>query len=1289
MKIVHLCTTDHGGAAKAAYRLHKGLQAIGLDSTMLVVEKKSNDISVVVLPSKRSYQQGERFSIICQHWQAALDNYPNRPAGLEMYSHTFSDVDFMQCKEILEADVINLHWIAGMFDYENAAQAFKGKKLVWTLHDMNPFTGGCHYAGNCTAYKNACGACPQLGSNVSNDLSRLVFETKANTYKQLDLTIVTPSKWLGSCSASSTLFGKFRHEVIPYGFPLNTFRPLDRMDIRQGLSVSEDTRVILFGADSVTNQRKGFLLLLQALVELSKINLQYKLVLAIFGSLDISVQIPCSFPVLTFNYVSDESDLATLYNLADLFVLPSLEDNLPNTVVESLACGTPVVAFDIGGLPDMVDHKQTGYLAACGDVAELVDGILWCINEAPEHIRDACREKAEKFFALEMQAYRYKQLYEANIEQIQLNFKSNLPRITMVTSSCNQAEYIESTLNQNHPNLESIVADNGITAPLFSVIIPTYNSYSVIRNAIDSVIKQTLPNLEIIIIDGSSTDNTVEIVESYNDERIKVFSEKDKGIYDAMNKGIRCASGKWLLFLGSDDVIFDNNTLKAVSSHLKSNSFYYGNVKVNGNTGWAQDGAIYDGEFTLQKLLLKNICHQSIFYNRDVIIKNAIEFKLEYPVCADWDFNLKCWSISPFTHIPLTIAIFNAGGVSTKKVVDRFYDNLLCHLTDYFNINSMPKLMELLPKERLYLLTKNNLADTNSLTRLIAIHLPQFHTIPENDEWWGKGFTEWTNVKKAKPLFDGHYQTHVPADLGYYDLSDPSSLKAQADLAEEYGIHGFCFYHYWFNGKLLLETPLHQMLNSGEPDFPFCLCWANEDWTRAWDGRSGEVLIGQNYSDIDDIRHFYYLLNFFEDKRYIRVNGKPLFLVYRASRLPDPLKTTNTWREIARKAGLGELYLCRVESCATEHSDPTVLGFDAAVEFQPDWHALGQRLERPEYGTHSVYDYPSVVVNMCKKPAVPYTRHPCVTPTWDNSARRKSEAVIFINSSPKVYQQWLNHAVNSVQHLPSEERLVFVNAWNEWGEGNHLEPDQRFGRAYLEATKTALLDITAYQDNQFVASIIIPVFNKIECTKNCIRSLINSISNITYEVIIVDNGSTDGTSDYLKNLKGDIKIINNQENVGYTIACNQGASVARGKHLVFINNDTLPHSQWLQHLITTAENDPKVGAVGTKLFYPNGTLQESGAIVAQDGSAMNSGRGDDPNRVLYNMVSEVDYCSGSYLLIPRQIFNKLGGFDKTNTPDYYEETDFCFRLREHGYKVIYQPLAQIIHCGSVTAGLGS
>jgi lipopolysaccharide biosynthesis protein len=354
--------------------------------------------------------------------------------------------------------------------------------------------------------------------------------------------------------------------------------------------------------------------------------------------------------------------------------------------------------------------------------------------------------------------------------------------------------------------------------------------------------------------------------------------------------------------------------------------------------------------------------------------------------------------------------------------------------------------------------------------RLISFYLPQFHPIQENDCWWGKGFTEWRNVVQARQLFHGHQQPHLPGELGFYDLRLAETRDAQAALARDFGIEGFCYYHYWFNGRRLLGRPVDEMLESGRPDLPFCLCWANEDWTRAWDGRSGERLISHAYSEEDDRRHLQWLSRSFRDERYMRVEGRPLFLVYRASQLPDAIRTTTTWRQEARRLGVGELFLCRVESFADERGDPSQMGFDAAVEFQPDWVHLGEPLRqgtlRRALGTvrvaneaaarHRVYDYGSVADRMMSRPKPPYPRFSCVTPGWDNTARRRTEGVILKDSSPTLYERWLTATIQRTVFPSPGERLVFINAWNEWGEGNHLEPCQRWGRAYLEATRRAL-----------------------------------------------------------------------------------------------------------------------------------------------------------------------------------------------------------------------------------------
>lgn len=350
------------------------------------------------------------------------------------------------------------------------------------------------------------------------------------------------------------------------------------------------------------------------------------------------------------------------------------------------------------------------------------------------------------------------------------------------------------------------------------------------------------------------------------------------------------------------------------------------------------------------------------------------------------------------------------------------------------------------------------------MTKLIAFYLPQYHPIPENNAWWGKGFTEWTNVTKAKPRFSGHYQPHVPSDLGYYDLRMPEVRLAQAELARQYGIHGFCYYHYWFNGKQLLERPIQEVLRSGQPDFPFCICWANENWTRRWDGQENEVLIAQNYSKQDDINHIRALVPTLTDPRYIRYQGKPVVLIYRIASIPNPRQTTDVWREEYQKMGLGELYLCNVES-SKYYDDPAKAGFDAAVEFQPDWRLFKKSIfwriiSRLNIGPflfrrNWVMPYQTLIERGLKKPKPDYVRFPCVTPSWDNSARKKNFCYILTNSTPALYQEWLTSVIQNNKNSSSEE-FVFINAWNEWGEGNHLEPDVRFGHGYLEATLNAL-----------------------------------------------------------------------------------------------------------------------------------------------------------------------------------------------------------------------------------------
>lgn len=347
---------------------------------------------------------------------------------------------------------------------------------------------------------------------------------------------------------------------------------------------------------------------------------------------------------------------------------------------------------------------------------------------------------------------------------------------------------------------------------------------------------------------------------------------------------------------------------------------------------------------------------------------------------------------------------------------------------------------------------------------LVAFYLPQFHPFAENDAWWGKGFTEWRNVTRALPQFEGHIQPRLPADLGFYDLRTPQVMRDQAQLAREYGIGAFCFYYYWFSGTTLMETPLRQWLADDSIDLPFCLCWANENWARRWDGRDEDILIGQQHSAEDDLAFIAHVADYLRDRRALTVDGKPMLLVYRPHLLPDARATARRWRQWCLDNGIGEIHLAYVQGF--ERPDPRDIGFDAAVEFPPNMSnprslTADQYLINPDF-QGDVRDWRELAAEIAARPLPPYMLYPGVNPGWDNEARRSGKGRVYLHASPRGYGDWLSTTVHTrLAAAPANQRLVFINAWNEWAEGAVLEPDARLGHAYLEATRKALYAPTA------------------------------------------------------------------------------------------------------------------------------------------------------------------------------------------------------------------------------------
>ena len=345
---------------------------------------------------------------------------------------------------------------------------------------------------------------------------------------------------------------------------------------------------------------------------------------------------------------------------------------------------------------------------------------------------------------------------------------------------------------------------------------------------------------------------------------------------------------------------------------------------------------------------------------------------------------------------------------------------------------------------------------------LVAFYLPQFHPIPENDAWWGDGFTEWRNVTRALPQFEGHMQPRLPSTLGFYDLRLPDVMRRQMALAREHGIGAFCSYFYWFAGQTLLEQPLRQWLDDPSLDLPLCLCWANENWSRRWDGRADQVLIAQRHSPEDDLAFIAHIAPYLLDPRYLHVNGRPLLLVYRPGLLPEPAATAARWRQWCAAHDIGEIHLAYVQSF--DNVDPRSIGFDSAVAFPPNNTSqrpitAQRRLLNPEFNG-DVLDWRELAREAMARPDATYPLHPCVNPGWDNEPRRSGAGRIYVHASPRGYRDWLRHAIATARRREPEVKtpLVFINAWNEWAEGAVLEPDTRLGHAWLQATRAALCE---------------------------------------------------------------------------------------------------------------------------------------------------------------------------------------------------------------------------------------
>jgi glycosyltransferase involved in cell wall biosynthesis len=423
MKVVHICHTDiKWGASRAAFGIFNSLKNLDTDTTMLVQKKYSTDEKVLDLSSSWFEDKLTKSRIILDLMPMYI--FTKRSKG--RFSFGSIGKDITKHRLIKEADVINLHWInEGFLSIKNISELNKiNKPLFWTLHDMWTFTGGCHYAGSCIRYLDSCGLCPYLKTPGEKDFSYRILKKKKKLLKKIKLTIITPSRWLKECAEKSSLLKDFPVEVIPYAIDLNLYKPSDKIRARKDLKLPDDKILILFGSMSAKDERKGFRFFKKSLSVLynQKPQLRDQIKILVFGRADEEMKKDIPFEILFWGRISGDKTLVSLYNASDFFVAPSTEDNYPNTVMESLACGLPVVAFNIGGLPDMISHKKNGFLATPQDAESLMEGINWLIsNKGQIDLRETARKLVVERNNPERISELYFQLYKNAIKKISGN----------------------------------------------------------------------------------------------------------------------------------------------------------------------------------------------------------------------------------------------------------------------------------------------------------------------------------------------------------------------------------------------------------------------------------------------------------------------------------------------------------------------------------------------------------------------------------------------------------------------------------------------------------------------------------------------------------------------------------------------------------------------------------------------------------------------------------------------------------------------------------------------------
>ncbi|HNY30897.1 MAG TPA: glycosyltransferase [Fibrobacteria bacterium] len=672
-KVVLVTAHDHGGAGKAALRLHRSLSAHGRGSRMLVLSKKSDDSQVrclrPVAPSEvpaRCLEHGDRQLIerAEARWAKIRAAHPRHSPLLEQFSEFETGIDLADYEDFREADIVHLHWAGGVIDYTKLARSCEGKKVVWTLHDMNAFTGGCHYDWGCGKHRTGCRACPLLGSQEQDDYCHRAFQAKLAAFRDIDLTITTPSRWLSELAASSILLGGRNILTIPNSVPLETFRPLPREQSRRLLGIPLDRQVVVFGCEGLSNPRKGLAILLRS-IELLRSTMATPPLFCFFGASGAGLPLPADS--ISLGGIDDENRLARVFTAGDAFAIPSLQDNLPNIVLEAMACGTPVAGFRVGGIPDMVDHGRTGHLATEGSPEELAASMRWLLENSTPRMREQARRTVEERFSPKRQAEAFQELYE---------------RLGASSSPSTRTDS-GSHAPSRSPAPRSRTEERGGHGSMLTAIVSVYKAERFLRGCLDDLMDQSLwkaGRLEIIVVDTGSPESESGIVRQYQarfgSDRIRLIRTEDRrSIYAAWNLGIQAARGTYLTNANADDRHHPQGLerlVEALETHPGSGLAYADSLCTRTeNETWTSHTAharFWWPDFDAQLLFEGNFIGPHPVWKRALHDRCGL-FQEDLRIAGDYEFWLRLVSAGVgFLHVPSALGLYLEGGAEATNL---------------------------------------------------------------------------------------------------------------------------------------------------------------------------------------------------------------------------------------------------------------------------------------------------------------------------------------------------------------------------------------------------------------------------------------------------------------------------------------------------------------------------------------------------------------------------------------------------------------------------------------------